>query len=293
MIPAFLLQFALLSSTTATAKQPLLLPAQCITQTLHEMFAPPHPLTEKLNDVVTLKNQINAILADPEIPKEVKRVIRRSLEEDIDVIQLTRTVKSQRNIGKSNGVQSTKFKNIVIRKSKGSPNLNEERSGQMNMHGLPNQYTVFLKQALPTRKFNPLMTLIHELAHTKMSAFLDEYIPQLAERFPRDLIKRLEDGRHEINSDLYSFITEKYAMETEYRLLKAAHGKYIENWTRTDRFGQGPGLHTDEEMSRRISEHIIEVYKIADPQVLELRERTLHDILTRGIPSPFDTPFDF
>lgn len=266
--------------------EPLLLPAKCLTQTLQEMLYPPFPDTDKLNDIPTLKNWINTLLADPLTPDRIKRIIRRALEQNLTAIQLTRTIKNEWGIHNVNALYRSVDKKFVVL-ANGNAELSYNRAAaKFKPKQTPFKHILFMQQRPLSAKANDVVALVHEMSHVKFNVFLEDHLPRLIDRFPDDLVRRLGNGEYVIDQEFYAFLLERYAFETEYALLKSAYGRHFDEWARAERYGSGPGLMSDAEMSRSISQKVIDIYKIKDPRVLQMKDRTIHDILTRGVKPP-------
>lgn len=92
------------------------------------------------------------------------------------------------------------------------------RSDRPELFKMP--YTVFITESeAELSKFNEILILGHELSHIFFTDKLNRNIEKMLGRFPSDLVFRDQDGIITIDSQLYSYLQERFANEFEFQLL--------------------------------------------------------------------------
>ena len=140
---------------------------------------------------------------------------------------------------------------------------------------------VLLPDQAPTPDSNQLLGLVHEAAHARFDQFLRRNLDLLLKRWPRALIRRGRDGVT-IENDLFYYLTERFAIETEYVVnLKTDHYHPEAPYAR---FASIDGNAITRDLYRRvIAFWVVQIYGITHPRVVDLNRFTLSEIL-RGVP---------
>ncbi|MCB0356726.1 MAG: hypothetical protein KDD40_06945 [Bdellovibrionales bacterium] len=227
---------------------------------------------------------IEEMLVDPIIPNHIKRLLHVSLlNEDAEVRQLTDQLRREMNIthdlnavliSKNTDFNTTVFSENFSAEHVDRETTNDKAKNSVHMTLFTNKYTVLVQDRPISKDYNDLLTLIHELAHIRFSAFFEAHQKTLIKKLTPDLIRRTEDGEIEVNQQLYDFLNERYAFQTEFELMSATLGRYY--FSRYYRYDTSV---TKENYKSRISEAILKTYNITDPRVIRLKEESIADIL--------------
>lgn len=239
-------------------------------------------IAERLEDVPGIRTYILLMLDDPNVSMNVKRVIRKALEdEDTRIENLTKELRDL--IGMDDAMDafvSSKihFLKAMDGKAGAAQTKNEAfaKSVTKITRAQKDKHLIFAPDRKISPQENDVIVLIHELAHIRFDMMLEKNIEQLAQRLPPSLVRKMPDGKFEINMHFYDFLTERYAFETQYEALKEGRGKYFPNRSRHMAVGLGV---KDSDMKMRISAKVIKDYEITDPEVLKLKDKPLKSIL--------------
>ncbi|HUP58006.1 MAG TPA: hypothetical protein VM598_11180 [Bdellovibrionota bacterium] len=240
----------------------------------------------QLEELPYLRELVLGMLADPEVPTSLKRIISEALENpEVLVGALSDAVRAKYGIPESfeAAVVSASQPVFLIEGSEGGRTVNEQATAALRASGSRAErlHHVFSQDRAPNRFDNDLISLIHELSHVRFDEFLSRHLPRLAAGLPQTLVREIGPGRFSIKAQFYDFLTERYAAQTEWAVLKAAHGRYFAEY-----YGRYAALRgrDDAVVHRAISNHVIRSYEITDPEVLAYRTRTLSSILLGATP---------
>jgi hypothetical protein len=244
-------------------------------------------ISDAMKQLPELGEMLVEMMNDPQVPGGLKRIIKSSIEtEATTVVELTKKVREVYGIPKYfNAVHARK--NSPLEYFSAEQTLNQKASAEvqkaMGESGATTtgEHTVFL----PKEEFgpinNPLITLLHELSHVRFDSFFEKNVEKIAKNFPPSLIRKSPDGHWMVNKHLHDLLSERYAHQTEYSVLRATYGRYFDEWYR--RYGSPGDQISEAAMDRLITDYIVKTYKISDPEILNLRNRKVSDILVRGI----------
>lgn len=236
---------------------------------------------ERLSNVPELKALVSIMLNDPDIPANVKRVLRVSLiDERATVRQLTKYLRESLNLPDNAGAIARlyfrNFRKMEIESERLT--FNEEIHARMqNSPVLGRSTEVFVPQRPFSTHTNDLIKLVHELAHVRFNAFLEKNINALYLRFSSHLFRKRADGMIEIHPQLFDFLSERYAHQLEAEVYFATVGRYY-----TPRYSRYDEL-TAMTYNDFVVSFIIKNYGLTDPAVLALAPYSLGQIL-RGEP---------
>lgn len=239
-------------------------------------------LIEKLKDIPTVQSFIQKMIADPLVPKKIKRILEVSLHRSgVSVNELTYELKQAMGLRSSvQGIQISKNAKYRLKHNDGiEESRNQANSSSINVSDVAlNEHTVFVENRYPVNsRENAVGSLIHELAHVRFEIFIENNLETLLKRLPVALIQRASDGTVEINGNLHEFLHERYAFESQFEALNATEG----------RTGYFPGIYSmlgfpmnQENFRELISDFVIRRYRIYDPLVLALEHESIADIVS-------------
>ena len=252
---------------------------------------------KNLSAVPGLKKYIEAMVNDPNTPETIRRIILNTLDRpDVTVVQLTdaltekylfeRDFDAFHNRQTSN-ISPSNFK-IVYRKGVvGSKNTEASRLLNGKIKSDPREryqfepgHSIFVQDRAPSAENNDLSAFVHELAHVKFDDFLEKNIAALQKKFPM-FLKRKAKGKIEIDEQFYHYLRERHGYEIELATVRATQGKYFsEGYKKWVFLVAEPDSYARTE----IADYVARVYKITDPILLALREKSLSEILLKGLP---------
>jgi hypothetical protein len=243
-------------------------------------------VSEKLAAIPSLKVMMLEMAEDPAIPKSIKLILKKALESpNLTIHELTDEVRREYRIPEefdaSHAVTGLPFR-LFSPEGQGKT-LNEAATQQMSVNTGqrprgPVKYHLFIQNRALTARDNDLVKLAHELAHVRFDQFLAKNIASLHKRLPESLVRKETDGSYSVNQQFYDFICERYAYETEFETLRATHGKYYSEWL--EQFGSESAKTVPrDKVAKALSAGVIANYKITDPEVLKLKDRTLASII--------------
>lgn len=245
-------------------------------------------ISNALKNLPNVRRYVMAMLEDPNVSANIKRIVRKALEdENTRVVELSRELRAELEL--PNTVDA-----FVSSKSRSFRFMTSEAFGKTANQALDDvsdgmkelavtqrsKHLVFVPDKAVTDIENDVIVLIHELAHIRFDMFLEKNIDQLVKRFSWTLLRKAPDGKIEINQQLYDFLTERYALETEYEAFKEGRGRYFPEKSRHMQVGRGA---KDSDVKNDISAKVIKDYGITDPGVLRFKDRTLKSILLGGV----------
>lgn len=169
-------------------------------------------------------------------------------------------------------------RNTQANSSNSNISENEKLTKSISKTAITDRRMVFVQNRPISREVNDFITLVHELSHVRFNAFLEKHLEILIRKLPPDLISRAKDGVIEIHSDLYSFLAERYAFQTEFELLSATVGRYY-----PERYARYGSSLTKESYRAAISQTILNSYNITDPRIVSLKNYSIAQILL-GVP---------
>lgn len=252
-------------------------------------------IAEKISAVPGLKKYIEQFVDDPEIPLRLRRTIADALNrDDITVVHLTEElVEKYRLPTSTDAFQVTaraEFEPnpfVLVNKRKRGASVNTKHtqliSGETEDPRLEYDFqlghSVFVKDRVIAEK-NDFLTFIHEIAHVKFQEFFTRNVKALQKKFPK-YFKTNAKGVIEVDERFFNYLTERYALETEWASYKATNGRYFQF-----DFETLPSLspQSSEKTARRIiSDFVQENYGIYGDEFYRLRVRSIFDILRNGI----------
>jgi hypothetical protein len=240
-------------------------------------------LLNKLDEIPTVQDFIGKMVGDPLIPLKIKRILAVSLAQDnISVKELTQEIREIMGVSKGivglyiNSMQTYRLKKDV----NSPPSLNDNLSSTIDVSTFKmSGQTVFAADNYPNiAQDNPVIALIHELAHVRFEAFLGRNLNVIIKTFPHELIHKADDGVIEISSDLHNFLHERYAFESQYEVLRATEGRSGYYPQTFQMLGHRFPMNS-ENYREVISKYVIQKYGIGDPLVTRLENQPLSDIL--------------
>lgn len=122
-------------------------------------------------------------------------------------------------------------------------------------------YVLFLPDApLSRAAYNPLMVMVHELAHVS---------------FHRRLVKL----DLKINKDLFTYLTERYAHEVEFILLKSLQNDRRHFFITPRKWIDFANLNEGLAARRRMARYVRDVYQLRDPRLARFDSLAVDEIL--------------
>lgn len=254
--------------------------------------------TKKLSEFPQLRKYVLSMLDDPNVSIGLKRNLRKAIEDpNVALVQLNKAVRERYSVPNYTGGFHLRTKRPIsffqTKSELSKPTLNESASRQTDWRKFQEDVTVktgreyrdivvvadeLPRTVLSIWKDNGLEVLAHELAHARFDEFMAANIDKLIGRFPKSLMFRDDAGQVYIHSQLYTFLTERYAAEAEYEMSLAARGKY------STRLRRPPWIaDTEADTKSLIAYYVADVYQITNPEVLALRNRSLKSILLSGV----------
>jgi hypothetical protein len=233
----------------------------------------------------TLKTYIAEMLQDSNVPNSFRLLLKKSLIENKTLV-VTLTDETREQLRIEPGVNGfTAFKSTA-RAGWVYPQTDdaEELLSQSLVETRPDYDQVFVSDRLTSRTDNDLSTLIHELAHVRFQAYLEKNYDKICQRLPNRYVMH-SDSQCLISSQLQNLMHEKYAYETQVKILKL-NGFYYLGETGTDmasrfRAYQYPDSHLSYFIGRSLLAK--KLYNYTDPQVIEIGTLPLSELLQGGL----------
>ena len=123
-------------------------------------------------------------------------------------------------------------------------------------------YVVFLPDAPISRAaYNPLMVMVHELAHVSF-------------------YRRLANLDVKINKNLFTYLTERYAHEVEFLMLKSIQNDQKHFFMTPRKWIDMAHLTEGITARRRIARYVRDVYQLHEPRLARLDSYAVDEILT-------------
>jgi len=233
-------------------------------------------ISQKLTELPELREMVLRMIDDPLIPMNIKRILEVALiRKNTQVRQLTAELRKELKIPEEldiDGAYTTT--NLAFRRMNVGNTLNQKFTEQADFSSVQPGYSVFVQNRVITSENNDFSTLVHELSHVRFNYSLERQLTVLLKKLPPDLIRKASDGVVEISGELFDFLTERYAFQTEFELLEATQARYYKA-----RYSKFPPQVTRENYKSLIAAHIISVYNITDPRVVRLKDFSISDIL--------------
>ncbi|MBI4422594.1 MAG: hypothetical protein HY554_02640 [Elusimicrobia bacterium] len=237
----------------------------------------------KLSSVPLLRGFVLELLEDSQVPLNLKRVVLTALlREEAVVLKLTEKVR--REFGLMPELRAATLFNLygfrTVSGTQAPPTLNQAVQAPSAAGPVDGKPTVLIEQRRRAENGNDLMILMHELAHVRFLAFMERRIGRLADRLPEGQVRRAADGKYEMNVQLWDFLFERYAYQIEYETFLATNGRYYSELL--GRFG--PDVDSSN-YRRAVADYVAHAYRITDPAVVSLRDRSLLEILLGADPT--------
>ncbi len=238
-----------------------------------------------LRRVPDIKKEILKIWEDTKTPSSLKKIIRKLIDYDIDIHMVPEQSYDKAlylvdknqvlafNITPSRNANMDLSSSIAKEKTKIDKFINEVY--------LKNQdkgvfYNIFLAHENQETLLDRVGLLVHELAHIRMLIFFNRNIARLSGKYPQFITRENPLGKYTIDSDFYHFIQEIYAYQSQHRFLSNSNGKTYNDYS--DLLGDQQILHS-QKVRVKISRFVIDEYRITNPEVLKIKDSTLHELL--------------
>ena len=263
-------------------------------------------LKHALSEVPTIREYVLEVMQDSTTPGSIKRIIKRALEDENTKIEnLTQELRVIRNLDKRSGAiaehppspyigwmydhETPSLNQQVSSKLKPSPNNSTKPESQSPIDSTQplkqpgpeiTEFKEIFRVTVPDRKttseINDLNSLIHELSHVRMQAFLYKnwrriFTPQIG-----NLVLEGPNGKLGIHLNLQDLIQEKYAHETELSFYKSSQSKYFPQWTQ--KWNQLSKL-SPQDASVAVGLHVSSTYEFSNPAVRALAIEPISKIL--------------
>lgn len=235
----------------------------------------------KLSEVPFVQSMFKAFIDDPTIPSNIRNVLVASLGADTTIKNLTTDLREQMQIGWDTNafVLAT---NLGFQQ--GKTNYNLIQIGIIKFFNLAKrilptpkvgsaEYRVFIQDGRFSSSKNDFITLIHELAHVRFAIFIRRNLKSLASRWPPNVIRKM-GNQYTISGQFFMFLTERYAWEIEYQVMKYGLRKRLVQFP-LYRYENADDI----TFRQKISAMIIDEYEINDPRVLALKDHSISEIL--------------
>jgi hypothetical protein len=255
-------------------------------------------LSQNVEKLPQLRGELDTLFAQDDLPVPIQKLLWRALkDEDVEINPLTNEDKKQFGFDMTLTGYAYWKKSPVLVERKDPGTFNSRLTDPIDRHikalhgsAFLRDYVIFGPNTKPQwTKYNSLLTIYHELAHVRFSKLLERN-PDLLLRgqFPEDLVRQdAETGAVIIDGSLFDYLQERYAFESEFRLLKYLKRKRIlyganpPNWLDFAASGES------KEMLRSLARQIRSNYKIlGDHRIAALDRRRLYDILLNGFGRP-------
>lgn len=242
-------------------------------------------INARLASTPGLRKIILEMTRDPLIAGGIKRILRDALvKEDLEVRHLTEQLRVEMKVPKeldavalSRGL-GFRIVNMnpprVHDAAKTERTVNQSATETMDLSTIKARRTVLIQDRPVSTKTNDVISLVHELAHIRMDRFLERTFFRLLKKLPRDILRFASDGIIEVDRSFFDFISERYAVQTEYELVVSMYGRYF-----TESYYRFPPTINETNYKAQIAEYVIRAYKIQDPRILALKNVSISDIL--------------
>ncbi len=241
-------------------------------------------IATKMTDFKYLNRTLQDFTNDENIPQRLRRVVQNAVTGDMTQVQVVKLTQELRNeyLIPQNFDALLKSKNpyrIISRKEKTANSLAGDlaagkTSDPRKPYVVSSRFTVMVQER-PIGARNDLSTLVHELAHVRFNKWFGKNISALSKKHP-EFIWRAQDGKYEVDDQFVTYVNERYAHETEFQVYKSADGLHFDQpsprWATSTNKGQF-------QIRAEISDHVVNVYKVTDPRLRALRDKSLSEIL--------------
>lgn len=244
-------------------------------------LASANPCFEILKDVPQLRKLVEEVAADPDIPANVRSLLQKSLSSgDIAVIPLTQELRKLYNVPDHYlGIAPLLALPVYFEDVTPPKTANEKMQEEVRIPYDP-QSRVYVSEVRENLEGKALMSLIHELAHLKLDAFVVKHFKQICDRLPYPYVRYFEDGTCHFHHQFWDFLHEKFAHEMHVRFLGAAFSKYFP----PTQLPSDIHLLSDEPkiQTENIGVSLVEKYGYSIPEVIALAPLSVSEILTGG-----------
>jgi len=204
---------------------------------------------------IALMNTLAQISEDPNIPHNIRRMIAEALDtedERIQILPMTPKIREEHNLPLNcNNFHSSRV------------HLIEENGYEFLSFDGDSSISVVHTEARPiSDDHNDLLSVIHELAHAKMTRFLMNNLHKMEWLVRTQQVFFLGTSPNlsaYIETGFETYLSERFAWEIEIQALKSMYGKYFDIWY--TRFPQSIMTEPSRDISRNISKSIAAIYK--------------------------------
>lgn len=145
-----------------------------------------------------------------------------------------------------------------------------------------NSHTIFVQDTLEVhKKHNLILILFHELAHIRLTEWLNVHISQMLGRFPENLIFRDNStGQIIIDAHFLTYLQERYAHENEFELFRFLRQNREFMPVIPSKWLEFMNLTGSSAAHRKIAQNIRQRYRIHEPFFASLDGISVTEILT-------------
>lgn len=234
------------------------------------------PIATSLQALPNLRKYIVELVQTPGVSNYVRTLLERTLvKEKIQILELTEELRKQHDIPSNtrafavmNPLPAYQVKDLAL--------TDNQQFSKKNLNPLFD----YLPGIATPDEASPqgLMSLMHELAHVRFAAFMNKHYQEICLRLPSSLV-RFYDGRCFINDQLLELLNEKFAYETQYRMLRSVRFTFEQDLEKTI---PPVAIKSPRRLSSELGYNIAVRYNISNPEVVYLSSAPLSEILIGG-----------
>ncbi len=245
----------------------------------------------ELSELPHLNKLVQSYMDDPNMPLNLKYMLQKAfVSSDVEVRNFTKTIKQQYSFDTHVSAFAGNLKKNFKIKDRATQNANDETSDSAD--GLyrdkkkdgwfQERFFVAIEDGSIYQVENPLLMFMHEMAHVRFHIYFDRHISDLVGKFPADLVSQDIYGEVTIDTDLYSYLQERYAHEVEFTVLKTLYcTNYLfmipKNWVELMNDSDGP------ELRMKIAAQIRHNYALREERLIHLDKLKISTILLNGL----------
>ena len=246
----------------------------------------------ELSEMPHLNELLQKYLADPAMPVQLKYMLQKAfVSNDVEIRNFTKEIKKKYSFDPQLSAFAGNLKWKFKIKARATKNFNDAISDPAErLHSdksrsdgwFHDRFFVAVEDGSLYQVDNPLLIFMHEMAHIRFHIYFDRHVSDLVGKFPADLISKDKDNVIEMDTDLYSYLQERYAHEVEFTVLKSIKNtKYLfsipNKWVNLSMHSNGPVV------KKQIATMIRHGYGLRDERFVFMDNQKISSILLNGL----------
>ena len=227
-----------------------------------------------------LQKDIHKLVSSPKLPKRIDTLFSKDIWQRTKVIEISTESVDKLKQGRgwdSQIVYNPNANDFVLRGDvalSDSEILKAHLAHKENSNPFRGDFEIHVpgesKSGMPE-----IVRLVHELAHAQFEILLQKNIEGIGRRYP-NRVRKLYDGSWAIDTAFRTYLTERYAHEIEFLLLRDFYDVF--GWRPYPEFAEGAGVPA---LWRRVSHYILvhPTYRLPRDDLKEFADLQLEEIL--------------